>query len=116
MVTEATTAADIERLEVRSDFRGGDEIGLFLTQNPSVVSLLLEALDHLPSYFAPEAPLALELVYDHEDEDDPGDLYAIIRTPLEPEQAMPLFDRFADEWWREELGHVDRFAFSLEYV
>lgn len=117
MVTTTAAVADIERLEQRTSVRDRDEVVPFLTQNPAVVALLLEALDRIPSFFAPDTPLVLDMVHDHEDENDPGDLLAIIRTTLEPNHAMPLFDRFADEWWREASARVtNRFAFSLEYV
>lgn len=116
MVIEAIATA-IEHLSRRSHFRDGRRVTSFLTLHPELVTTLHQALDRLPSSFGAGVPLILEVVPDYEDEVGVESLFAYVRTPLDPEHAMPLLQRLTDDWWREASRRVtDRFAFSLEYV
>ena len=120
MVTETTTQAvqrDIEWLRQRVDFRDEPEVSHYLKQHPEVVTVLAQALDRLPSFFAPDTPMVLDASVNPEDEDGVMTVVALFQTPLDPAQAMPLLDRFNHNWWlAASIGVDDCFTFGLEYV
>lgn len=99
-----------------------EEVVRSLRRWPQVIPVLLEAARGIPRYFTPPTvgprpALVLEVVFDPEDEDDPGELFALIETRLKPEIALPLLDRFDDEWWlpiSRDVGGLLNFA--IEYV
>ncbi len=117
MVTGNVVLRDLEWLEQRMTFLDEREVRRYLTEHPEVVPVLAEGLDRLPSFFAADTSMVLRVSSDPEEEDDPATLIAYIQTPLEPEHAMPLLDRFNDAWWRAASEGIDPgFTFGLEYV
>ncbi len=73
---------------------------------PEVAALLLEAADQIAASFGPEPTLVLEYFLGPEDEDDPGEQFAFIQTPLKSVQARPLMERFWYGWWHPASLHV----------
>ncbi len=96
----STIATDvIERIAARYDFRGDGVPDAVTDAGPEVAALLLEAADQIAAYFGQQTTVVLEFFSDPDDEDDPGELFALIQTTLPLEQARPLMAQFRDEWW-----------------
>lgn len=117
MVTQQAVQRDVDWLQQRVSFRDEPDVSRYLRQHPDVVAVLTEALDLVPSFFAPDTPMVLDASVDPEEEDGETTLIALFQTPLDPAQAMPLLDRFNHCWWLEASRGVDgSFTFGLEYV
>lgn len=107
----------IERIAAQYDFRGEGVVEALTDAGPDVATLLLEAADRIAAFFGTEARLVLEFFIDPNDMDDPGELFALIQTPLELEQARPLIARFRDDWWLLALPRARGLLnIGLEYV
>ncbi len=117
MVTEQAIERDVAGLRQRVSFRDEPEVSRYPRQHPEVVAVLTEALDKLPSFYAPGTPMVLDAAVDPEEEDGATTLIALFQTPLDPKQAMPLLDRFNHSWWLEASRRLDGgFTFDLESV
>lgn len=118
------TAPTLERDEdglasVAQRYRVRDEgVGRFLRQNLHLIPVLLEIADVLPAYFGPEAPLFLEMVVDPEnDEDEDGELVAVVGISLPPGVALERLQAFDEGWWFRQLPRVgSQLLVTYEYV
>jgi len=95
----ANPTDSITRLAQRYTFRRPDEVAAFLHEHPRLSAVLLEASDVIPDYFGHDAPLFLEVFTDPETEPDARELFAIVRTSMEPDEAVARLDRLDEEWW-----------------
>lgn len=107
----------IDALEQVCEFRGRDDVRSFLSDHPDLLTVVVDALATIPRYFDGVQRSALEVLRDIEDDTSPGALFLVIRTQLEPEQALTLLEDLRRQWLiavaRETRG---RFNVSLEYV
>ncbi len=114
----STVAPDvIDRIAARDRFRGDGVADALAGAGPEVAALLLEAADRIADSFGTEPQLVLELLVFLDDDDEPGKLYGLIQTTLEPAEAEPIMDRWLRDWWLEEWRRARcRLNFGLEYV
>ncbi len=125
MATSTVPISPSDLAEVRDLYDGQAaehellDVDRFLVLHPQVVPLLIEARPLLAEHFGPETPVRLEVVVDPESdaEDGQAQLFAMVLTGLEPEEARPLLRRFDHEWWLPRLRQSDgRLAFGIWYL
>lgn len=88
----------------------------FLARNEFLHDLLVEAHNRIVEFFGEDADVHLEVC---DDADSGGDrqLYAVISTPLAAKDAIPIQERFDDEWWLDNLMRAcGKFNIIVEYV
>jgi hypothetical protein len=93
--TPQQTIAELER---RYRFREPEEVRAFLLAHPEVLDLVVEAAAKIPEFLPIDEGIELEVVRDPEDEHDPGELFAIVPTRLEPVDVRPRMHRLLREW------------------
>ena len=105
----------IDKLSALFSFREPEEVVRFLRTYPFLIPLLEEAWTVIARCFGSETEVLLEVVYDHATGDEADtELIAMIQTELPAVEAMPILDRFTDEWWLPNLRRAQcRLAFSL---
>lgn len=97
-------------------FRGYLEVARYLRNHPQLLSPLLEAPDIVSRFFEQGTHLALEVFRDPEAAGH-RQLFAVITTGLEGDEALEALRHFDEEWWLETLPRTDfRLAFTLEYA
>ncbi|MEC4991061.1 MAG: hypothetical protein SAJ37_20190 [Oscillatoria sp. PMC 1068.18] len=88
---------DVENLQRLYTFRKPTEVLTFLDRNSFLVSLLLEAYNHIRSRF-PNAELFLEYVPDPEI-DDPQLVVYIATSIVNRQQAIDNLEQIDEDWW-----------------
>ncbi|MGH2534211.1 MAG: hypothetical protein ACRDJW_18235 [Thermomicrobiales bacterium] len=97
-------------------FRDEGAVRAYLDEHPEVIPALVEASRLLPHSFGMNAAIVLDVLTDPE-EPDATNLFALIRTSLEPNEALPLLDDFNERWWRPVSATFDADVhFGLDYV
>ncbi len=92
------------------------EIKEFLGNNQTIIGYLFEAPSIIAKYF-PGAPLSLEIMFDPEDGDFPGELFINIGTKLDAEDAAKRLDLFDGEWLVKRVGKdIGKFNVNLEFI
>ena len=105
----------IAQLAAHYTLRDPDAIADFVRAHPEVVGPLLEAVEVLPRYFGPGAPLVLSVERDREARDH-TELVVAIGTELEADAALACLARFDERWWRDAPPPVARvLLFTLEF-
>jgi len=108
--------AQIDELGTAYEFRAPDEIRAYLMANPDLLPLVREAATKLRTSLPGDGTLALDVVVDPGDETDPGELFAVYRTTLEPAAIRPAFNRLTREWLVPTgPASVGRFNINIEY-
>lgn len=107
---------DVAQLSELYEFRG-PEVALILPDESSdMLALLRETAAEIVAWFGQGTETVLEYAYDPDDDDDPGQFYALVRTPLEPEEVRDMFDGFREHWvisaWQRSKGRLN---VGLEY-
>jgi uncharacterized protein (DUF1810 family) len=97
---------EVESLERLYAFRKREEVVQYLARHRFLGPLLREAHGKIAEYFGPSPEVVLEVVTDPEAEDD-RELFAFIRTPLPPEEALRELERLDQEWWLGEADQAD---------
>ncbi len=93
-----------------------DAIVDFVNAHPFLLPLLLEAPAHVQCCFGTETRLALEIFYDEESHSSP-ELFVLIQTSEEAEQAMQQQACLRQEWWRDASRQAQQqLNISLEFV
>ena len=88
------TPGFVAQVAERYPFRGSDVGDAVAAAGPEVAALLLEAADQIAAYFGEGTNVVLQLFTDPEDEDEPGEIFAFIQTPLKFAQARAGMQRF----------------------
>ena len=104
--------------EVRDVFAVGDDMETiqWLASRPDIASALLASRPAVEDIFGGETRVVLELVHDPEAEKDPGSVFALIQTSLDPAEARPLMDSFRHRWWNNALASIgEGLTFGLAY-
>jgi hypothetical protein len=86
-------------------------IGNFMQAYPFVVDVLLEAYPKLVMLFGENSVIRLRLLEDSDGPFEP-ELFGVIRTSLEPPEALRRLEIFDSEWW---LGQSDRAKYKLNF-
>lgn len=89
----------LDRVSARYALRRPTEVTDYLRQHPHLIPILVEAAEVIPRYFGADTPLVLEVFTDPESETDERELFAIVRTPLGPDDALETLYRLQDDWW-----------------
>lgn len=98
-------------------FRDGPAIRAFLGAHPDVLGLLAEAEGRIASVFPSRRPIALEVLHDHEDEGEEGELFAVVATELDPEEALARMAELRRSWLVDAVRRGQgRFNVAVEYV
>jgi hypothetical protein len=97
-------------------FHDDARVRRFLRERPHLVGLLIEAIPEVYSEFGRGNPVILEVVQDWQSDSSP-ELYARIRTPLEPLDAMRALQGFDRRWWLDALDRADcALTFTVQLV
>ena len=87
----------------------------FLREHSFLSKLLLEAYQTIKKYFGQGVELALEVYADPEDGN--RELLLLIRTDKPAAEALPILDRFDEEWWIDNFDRAEGLlTIKLEYV
>ena len=73
----------------------------FLQRHQFLIPLLVEAEQQIPAYFGAAARPWLELLTDPESRGE-GELFVLIGTALEPEEALSRLHNFDKGWWLDK--------------
>ena len=102
MVAKPAQPADrmptIAELETIYQFREPEEVRAFLAAHPEVRAVAAEAASKISEFVPVEERLVLEFGRDPEDEDDEGQVFALIPTRLDPAAIRSRFNGFEREW------------------
>lgn len=106
----------IERVAHRFDLRDEGRVRAFLHDHHELVALLLDVHGAAEEFMGSGTAIALEVVSDPEAE-NAEELYALIQTRLEPDQALRMLHAFDRGWWLERVPRArGKLTVSLEYV
>jgi len=94
------SAEQVAELKERYTFRREGEVLQYLRRYPSVVEVLMEARDVVRQFFGEGTHLVLEVITDYEDRTW-QDLWILIYTDLESNQARVVLHEFFRKWWFE---------------
>lgn len=114
--TVADIAAAIDALERVYEFREPGEVRAFLAEHPDLLPLVVEAAAKIPEFLPSDLGIALDVVWEPEDEDDGGELFALVPTELAPEDVRSRL-ALLDREWLIEAGRfaAGRFNVNVEY-
>jgi hypothetical protein len=88
----------------------------YLREHPDVIPTLEEASRWISHYFGMKSTLILDVLTDPE-EPASKSLFALIRTSLDPDEALSRLDKFNNRWWRGASADLDAdIHFGLDYV
>jgi hypothetical protein len=85
----------LEHFELRDESR----VIQYLRQYPFLASLILEAKSQIARFFRPETRIAIEVSADPSD--GSSQLFLLVLTRLNANEAYDLFERLDQEWWLE---------------
>lgn len=103
------------RLAERFRLREPDDVLCYLSDNPFLVPLVLEARDKAHEYFSERPPLVLHLA--EYPDDGSRELFLLIQTAQPPAAALAKLDRFDQEWWLDALERAEgKLNVKLEYL
>ncbi len=88
----------IASVEERYLLREPEQVRTFLAAHPDVLKVVMQASTKTPEFLTDDAPILLEVVRDHEDMNDSGQVFAVVPTKLTPGQVRPKYDRLLREW------------------
>lgn len=112
-----TLDRDSPDLEALYEFREPAEVASYLAANPDLLPLLVEAAAKLREAIPGGRHLVLYVLQDPECESDPGELFAIIQTPLDPDIVQPAMHRLIRQWLiHARRPAIGRFNVAVEYV
>lgn len=99
------------------ELREPEAIHAFLDRHPDLADVLSEAAWRIPESFPSDERVALELVYDPDDDNDPGTLFALVRTRVGSEEIRPVLARMHEAWLIDAVRRAKgRFNFHVEFV
>ena len=120
--TSVPAATDIEpslmlALGTMYDVREPDAIEAFIDRHPEVADVLREEAWRIPESLPTDERVALELVQDPDVEDDDGELFAIVRTRMGPEEVRPFLTQMQEGWLIDAARRAGgRFNVDIEFV
>lgn len=75
----------------------------FLREHSDLCPFLAETCNKLREYFGPDAAFALKLFQEPEAYTAPVELFLLVKTPLEVEEARERLGGFEEEWWYDNM-------------
>lgn len=107
---------EIEALERLYAFRDAPDVRAFLFDNLDLIDMAYRAPAAINDVFGEGTPLALDVLWDPEDEASNGVLFAVIRTELEPHETRPLLARLRRAWLFDAARRTrGRFNVDVEF-
>lgn len=93
-----------------------DEVKKFLLKNQILYSLIEEIPNKISQYFGNNQRLSLKLSHEP-DYPNSSELWIFVMTELSAKEALPILEKFDEEWWFEKLDLADcKLNISLEYI
>jgi len=93
-----------------------DEVKNFLSKNQHLISLLEEIPSRIYQHFGNGQGLLLKVSHDP-DFPQSSELWVFILTELSAKQALPLLEKFDEEWWLKNLEQTfGKLNISLDYI
>lgn len=93
----------ISLLKKKYIFINEKEIEDFLWRNKELIEILFEAPSNISEVFG-EVPLYLEL--HHDPEEDWEELFIVIKSSYNPEEAVALMDKLGEKWFLNIIDKV----------
>ncbi len=88
----------------------------FLRKNRFLVPLLRATPEKIYDYFGKDQKLALKVSFDS-DSPQLSELWVLILTELPAKDALPVLERFDEEWWLENMDRADcKLNITLKFV
>ena len=114
-MTDGTLEQSVEMfIENHYAVNDRDVVFAFLSANPVLGELLIEAYGHIQQYF-PTSPYRLELYQDPEYDYD--ELVVLIETKLDIDEAMDKIHQFDQNWWLDNIQKAEtKLHFNLAYL
>ncbi len=108
--------SEINDLRSKFEITNFEEVRNFLTKNRFLVSLVEEIPSKIYQYFGIGQKLALQVLYEP-DFPQSFELWIHILTELSAKEALPVLERFDEEWWLENMDKSDgKLNITLKFV
>jgi hypothetical protein len=88
------------------NIRRESEVFKFLEDKPAILSLVLEAHEHIRDYFGYSTELVLEVITDPEATED-YELVIFVRTSLSSDDAFSMLELLDEEWWLDASSDMN---------
>ncbi|MBA2606916.1 MAG: hypothetical protein H0U96_08630 [Acidobacteria bacterium] len=112
----AKTLEQINVLAREYEIRNAPEVALFLRENNFLLDLLEDIPSKLKKFFGSKSKLALELLSEP-DFPSSREIFVLVLTEEEAEQARNKMNKFDEKWWLEQLDRARcKLNVSLEYI
>lgn len=113
-VQEISPFSQVQKLEAKYIFKDKEEVSDFITTNPHLEPLLIDALNPIMTIF-PDSPLNLSVF--HDPESPTGDHLVLgISTKMRAREALKELDKIDESWWGENIERAKgMLSIELEY-
>jgi hypothetical protein len=107
---------EVESLKQFYRFCEMDSVKVFLRRNRFLVPLLREVPEKIYGYFGKDQKLDLRISFES-DSPQSSELWVSILTELSAAEALPILERFDEEWWLENMDRADcKLNITLKFV
>lgn len=87
------------------ELRDAPRVRQYVADHPHLLPPILESMEIVPRYFDLDRRMVLEITDDPEEESaESEELFLLIPTELEPEEAGARLKRLDDDWWEDWLA------------
>lgn len=116
-LAERPTQAAIDALVGVYRFVNPGEVRYFLDVHPDIFDVVNQGASKIPEFVPSDSPIDLEVVWEVDGADDPGELIAVVRTKMEPEDVLPRLERLRRCWLIEAIQGTTEplFTVGVEY-
>ncbi len=106
----------LDSLSQKYEIAESEGVKSFLLKNRFLISLLEEIPNKVSQYFGNNQRLALKVSYEP-DFPESSELWVFILTELSAKEALPLLEKFDEEWWLENMDRADcKLNITLKFV
>jgi hypothetical protein len=103
---------EMDRLRTFYGFSARETVASFLTNHPSISSVLMAAVPYLKEHFGPESILNLKV---SSEDDDSQTLYAVVVWRGTAQTAAQAMESFVENWWLDQMtSNTTDLAFTYE--
>ncbi len=116
-VAETPSQQAIDALAKAYRFVNPDEVRYFLDSHPDILNAVTQGASKIREFVPSDALIDLEVVWEVDGSDNPGELIAVVRTHLDPEDVLPRLERLRRRWLIEAIQGTTGplFTVGVEY-
>jgi len=111
-----TVIEEINTLSSKYEISNFEEVKTFLSKNRFLISLVEEIPSKIYQYFERSQKLSLNTSHEP-DFPNSIELWIYISTDLSAKEAMPILERFDEEWWLENMERANgKLNITIKFV